>query len=96
MNTLSIQNGGSEINVPGIAFVQQQIEWLSDIIDTRLKLYFGHDCAFTSIEQIKNADVQNSSGICFSWDDVSLFDVTSGRNIGYIEKGEVFTDAMGS
>ena len=45
---------------------------------------------------LSNADVHSSGGICFSWDDVSLFDVTSGRNIGYIEKGEVFTDAMGS
>ena len=44
----------------------------------------------------RNADVHSSGGICFSWDDVSLFDVTSCRNIGYIEKGEVFTDAMGS
>ena len=35
----------------------------------------------------RNADVHSSGGICFSWDDVSLFDVTSGRNIGYIEKG---------
>lgn len=43
----------------------------------------------------RNLDVEAAGGIVFSWDDVSLFDVASGKNIGYVENGEVVTDAMG-
>lgn len=42
----------------------------------------------------RNFDVHSSCGISFSWDDVSLFAPDSGKNIGYVEKGKVFNDAM--
>ena len=79
------------------AAVQGSITYVENTGNQRtveLQLESGENISVTVSD--RNADVQNSSGICFSWDDVSLFDVTSGRNIGYIEKGEVFTDAMGS
>lgn len=79
------------------AAVQGSITYVENTGNQRtveLQLESGENISVTVSD--RNADVQNSCGICFSWDDVSLFDVTSGRNIGYIEKGEVFTDAMGS
>jgi hypothetical protein len=36
--------------------VERQVEWLSNIIDTRLKLYFGHECVFASIGDIREEE----------------------------------------
>jgi hypothetical protein len=58
MNTLSIQSGHIDVKAPDVAFVEKQVEWLTSVIDTRLKLYFGHESAYKSIEEItddKNA-----------------------------------------
>jgi len=53
MNTLYIQNGNI---APDAAFIEQQMEWLTQVIDTRLKLYFGHETSCDAIEKIKPAD----------------------------------------
>jgi hypothetical protein len=58
MNTLFIQSGHSDVQAPDIAFVEKQVDWLSNVIDTRLKLYFGHESAYHAIEDI--ADEENS------------------------------------
>lgn len=49
MNTLFIPNGDLK---PNTVFIEQEIEWLARIIDTRLKLYFGHECSYASIEEL--------------------------------------------
>jgi hypothetical protein len=49
MNILSIPNGDIK---PNAAIIEKEMEWLASIIDTRLKLYFGHETAYTSIEEL--------------------------------------------
>ena len=49
MKTLYIQNG--EI-APDAIFIEQQMDWLGRVIDTRLKLYFGHESDYESIEKL--------------------------------------------
>ena len=51
MNTLYIPNGPINIPPPDAAFIEEQTAWLEKVIDTRLKLYFGHNTTFTSIEE---------------------------------------------
>lgn len=50
MNTLFTQNGNIAADV---VFIEQQTEWLSNVIDTRLKLYFGHECGYKHIEELQ-------------------------------------------
>jgi len=57
MSTLFIQSGHTDLQAPNIAFVEKQVEWLANVIDTRLKLYFGHDASYASIEDV--ADEEN-------------------------------------
>lgn len=52
MSTLFIQSGHTDLQAPNIAFVEKQMEWLTNVIDTRLKLYFGHDASFSSVEDV--------------------------------------------
>jgi hypothetical protein len=54
MNTLFIQNGSSSVFVADAAFIEQHVDWLTQVIDTRLKLYFGHDTVFRSVEENKS------------------------------------------
>lgn len=56
MKELSIQNGNI---APSADFIEQQMEWLGRVIDTRLKLYFGHECAYARIEEISNNQHEN-------------------------------------
>ncbi len=56
MSTLSIQSGHIEPPSPDVPFVQKQMEWLTNVIDTRLKLYFGHETAYNAIEEITAGD----------------------------------------
>jgi hypothetical protein len=37
---------------PDAAFIEQQVDWLSQVIDTRLKLYFGHESSYSSVEEL--------------------------------------------
>jgi len=53
MNKLFIPNG--EVK-PNAAFIEQEMEWLAKVIDTRLKLYFGQECAYHSIEELQPGD----------------------------------------
>lgn len=53
MNKLYIPNG--EVK-PNAAFIEQRMAWLAEIIDTRLKIYFGHECAYSSIEELSTKD----------------------------------------
>ena len=57
MSTLFIQSGHTDLQAPNIAFVEKQVEWLANVIDTRLKLYFGHDASYASVEDV--ADEEN-------------------------------------
>ena len=50
MNTLFTQNGSVAADV---VFIEQQLAWLSTVIDTRLKLYFGHECEHKHIEELQ-------------------------------------------
>ena len=73
------------------AAVQGSITYVENTGNQRtveLQLESGENISVTVSD--RNADVQNSSGICFSWDDVSLFDVTSGRNIGLMKAVDKF------
>src|SRR6266699_2257719 len=56
MNTLFIQNGPIESQAPDAGFIEQQMEWLTNVIDTRLKLYFGHESQHARIEDRKSDD----------------------------------------
>lgn len=49
MNISSIQNGNVKTNA---LIIEKEMEWLSNIIDTRLKLYFGHDSPYKSVEEL--------------------------------------------
>lgn len=51
MNIVSIQNGSTNTQAADAAFVEHQVAWLERVIDTRLKIYFGHESAHTSIEE---------------------------------------------
>ena len=56
MNTLFIRNGHIESKAPEAAFIEQQMEWLADVINTRLKLHFGHESRYAKIEDHKSDD----------------------------------------
>jgi len=56
MSTLFIQNGHIESQAPEAAFIEQQTEWLANVIDTRLKLYFDHESRYSKIEDNKTPD----------------------------------------
>lgn len=78
------------------AAVQGSITYVENTGNQRtveLQLESGENICVTVSD--RNADVHSSCGISFSWDDVSLFDTASGKNIGYVEQGEVVADAMG-
>lgn len=51
MNRLSIPNGNTVTNLQPL---EEGINWLSRIIDTRLKLYFGQHCDYQSVEELNN------------------------------------------
>ena len=51
MNISSIQNGDSTISV---SFIANQLEWFTNVIDTRLKLYFGQESSYASITDLVN------------------------------------------
>lgn len=53
MNKLFIPNGDIR---PNAVFIEEEMEWLSQVIDTRLKLFFGHDCAYKSVEELHTAN----------------------------------------
>jgi hypothetical protein len=42
MNILSIRNGLIDPGTPAAAFFEMQLDWLAEVIDQRLKKYFGH------------------------------------------------------
>lgn len=52
MSTLFTLNGHTDLRGPDVAFVEKQMEWLSNVIDTRLKLYFGHEPSWAEIEDV--------------------------------------------
>ena len=54
MNISSIQNGVTDAKAPDAAFVERQINWLTNVIDTRLKLYFSHETSYAAIEDVKD------------------------------------------
>ena len=56
MHILSIQNGSADTRAPEAAFIEQQLEWLTGIIDTRLKLYFGHESNYAAVEEHSPSD----------------------------------------
>jgi hypothetical protein len=56
MSTLSMSSGHIEFTAPDALLLEQQIEWLGKVIDTRLKLYFGHDTSAQSIEDHQPQD----------------------------------------
>lgn len=56
MSLLSIQHGQTDPLAPDAAFTGQQMDWLARVIDTRLKLYFGHDTPFKTIDETDTAD----------------------------------------
>jgi AAA+ superfamily predicted ATPase len=55
MSTLSIQNGPLEQIAPDTGFVEQQLNWLSQVIEARLKLYFGHESPVQRIDELPDS-----------------------------------------
>ena len=51
-------------NSANISFIMRKLEWLKEVMNTRLKLYFKNDTAHVSIEEIKP---QNAIGLTGSW-----------------------------
>lgn len=51
MNTLYIPSGQIDTPAPDAAFIEQQMEWLAKVVDTRLKIYFGHESSYATIEE---------------------------------------------
>ena len=49
MNKLFIPNGDIK---PNAVYIEQEMEWMASVIDTRLKLYFGQECIYKSVEEI--------------------------------------------
>ena len=43
MKSLFIANGAIDMPVPDTAFIQHELDWLQNLIDGRLRAYFGHD-----------------------------------------------------
>ena len=41
--------------------LQQEMAWLSQVIDTRLKLFFAKDCAYQNIQELQPPTLKNSS-----------------------------------
>ena len=39
----------------------EELEWFTKVLETRLKLYFGHDCDYESIDQVAPPDVRKDS-----------------------------------
>ena len=37
--------------------LRKQFEWLSEVLETRLKLYFGGECSYSRIEDVKSPDL---------------------------------------
>lgn len=72
MSTLFIQNGDHV--APDAAFIEHQVEWLVQIIDTRLRLYFGQECSYTAIEQHNNDSFDHLYKLYFRKQDVSFAD----------------------
>src|SRR5687768_11460982 len=56
MSILSIQSGLIDAQAPEAVFIGQQMEWLAGVVDTRLKLYFGHECSYAAVEEYKASD----------------------------------------
>jgi AAA+ superfamily predicted ATPase len=44
-------NGNTEFVAPDAAFIEQQMDWLVKLIDTRLRLHFGHETPHATIEE---------------------------------------------
>lgn len=44
-----------------IETLMQELRWFSEVLDTRLKLYFGHECAYTSIHEVTPPDYGGDS-----------------------------------
>ena len=54
MSTSFIQNGHTDSQAPDVSFIVNQLDWLTRVIDTRLKLYFGHETVYTTIEEVQD------------------------------------------
>ena len=52
MKELSIPSGEIRSNE---VLIEEQMNWLASVIDTRLKLYFGQDCIYQSVEELNTA-----------------------------------------
>jgi len=39
---------------PNAALIEDEMQWLGQVIDTRLKLYFGQECKYSSVEELQN------------------------------------------
>ena len=52
-------------NSANISFIMRELEWLKEVMNTRLKLYFKNDTAHVSIEEIKP---QNAIGLTGTYD----------------------------
>lgn len=56
MNTSYTQNGISERPIASAEFIKSQLDWLQKVIDTRLRLFFGHETSVKHIEEILGHD----------------------------------------
>ena len=52
METLALKKQSQEKLLYKCAFIDAELRWLSEIINTRLKLYFNHESSFASIDEI--------------------------------------------
>lgn len=56
MNTSYTPNGYIDVTAPDATFVENQLSWLEQVIDTRLRLHFGHESKYASIDELRNPD----------------------------------------
>lgn len=52
MNILLEQNGHNEQPIVRPDFIVQQLNWLQKIIDTRMRIFFGHEPEYIKIEEV--------------------------------------------
>jgi AAA+ superfamily predicted ATPase len=59
METLEIKKQIANKQAENSVFIERELKWFSEVMNTRLKIYFNHETNFSTIDEIPAPDVDN-------------------------------------
>ncbi|HNW98472.1 MAG TPA: ATP-binding protein [Bacteroidales bacterium] len=63
METLELKKQSINKLAANAAFIEQELKWFSEVVNTRLKIYFNHDSIFSSIEEIPAPEIEGTQSL---------------------------------